>query len=657
MMTALDFRSSAGEASAASSKGTVSLQERRERHPARPVPRTCSLVAIICLTAFVAFTSTGHSAAAAPDDADAILREAASAVAGPREGTLQVRYAYTIAGMTGTRTSVSDLASGAFVDADAVGPFERAFGYDGSIPWMRDLSGANTPQQGGDRVQTSVNEAYRRANLWAREDRGGASVKYVGRETEDGVILQHLIIVPPGGKPFDAWFDATTHLLTRIAEEWQFFHARMFYSDYRRENGVLLPHRVTIDPGVGKEHYETLVLEEVRLEHTPRPLAWYTCPKVEPTGMGIVDGKASTVVPFRFLNNHVYVSASVNGKGPYTFIVDTGGHTVLSPKLISEAGLNSFGKAATSGVGEKVETSGFAIVHEIAVGDVRMHDQPVIVLPVYDRSIEGIAVDGMVGFELFRRFAVRMDYGAKQLTITRFDAFAPPAGETAVPFVFYDHLPSVRGLVDDLPARFDIDTGSRMEVDLTTPFVERANLRERYGNGVSMITGWGAGGESRSSVVRIPSLTLGSVRIDNIVAGLSEAKSGSISDANYEGNIGSGLLRRFVVTFDYSRQVMYLKPLSPPPPDAGQFDRSGMWINAENGGYLVRSVAAGSPAASAGLAEGDVIVTLDGEPASPEHLSDARTLLRARPAGSKVPVKFRRGDADHTTVLTLRDQV
>ena len=33
-------------------------------------------------------------------------------------------------------------------------------------------------------------------------------------------------------------------------------------------------------------------------------------------------------------------------------------------------------------------------------------------------SIEGIRVDGMVGFELFRRFAVRLDYGARTMTIT-----------------------------------------------------------------------------------------------------------------------------------------------------------------------------------------------------------------------------------------------
>lgn len=80
----------------------------------------------------------------------------------------------------------------------------------------------------------------------------------------------------------------------------------------------------------------------------------------------------------------------------------------------------------------------------------------------------------------------------------------------------------------------------------------------------------------------------------NIAAGLSEAKAGSLSDPAFEGNIGSGLLKRFVVTFDYGHQVMYLKRIIPQPNDVGTFDRSALWINAKDGGYEVVDVAKGS---------------------------------------------------------------
>jgi S1-C subfamily serine protease len=196
-----------------------------------------------------------------------------------------------------------------------------------------------------------------------------------------------------------------------------------------------------------------------------------------------------------------------------------------------------------------------------------------------------------------------------------------------------------------------------MEVDVTSPTVARLNLRARYTPGISTITGWGVGGPSRSYVVRIPSLTLGTVTAQSVVSGLSEAKGGSISDPNYEGNVGSGFLKRYVVTFDYAHQRMYLKPFAPAPADAGRFDRSGLWINAADDGFTVTAVAAGSPAAEAGVAAGDLITAIDGKPARPEGLSDARRALRSLAAGTKVRLDLRRGGESRAATVTLRDLI
>lgn len=573
------------------------------------------------------------------------------------KGSAEFDYAYEGSGLVGTETVRADLTTGAFTDVQAAGRIGQATGYDGKTPWMRDLSGANTPQEGGDRVQTAISEAYRNANLWWRADRGGAQVTYVGRETVDGRAMDRLTVTPKGGKPFDAWFDADTHLLARIVQDQQFFHVRTTYGDYRREGGLTLAHAVTRDPGLGAGAIERLKLTRFAVA-AARPLSAYARPTAPPTGVTIDGGATTATVPFRLLNNHIYVEAMVNGKGPYNFLVDTGGHTLLSPRVVHEVGLKSVGTATTSGAGEGTETSGFAQVDEIAIGPVKMRDQMGFTTEIYKPAIEGVPVDGMVGFELFRRLAVVVDYGRQTLTFTDFAHFDPKGLGTAIPFKFYDHLPNVEGKVDDLPARFDIDTGSRAEVDITSPFVARMNLRARFSKGVSAVTGWGVGGPSRSYVVRMPSLTLGTVRVDGPTAGLSEDKGGSISDPNYEGNVGSGFLKRFVVSFDYSKQIMYLKPIVPAPVDAGRFDRSGMWINAGPEGYVVTSVSAGGPAAEAGLVVGDVITQLDGKPVTSEGLSDARILLRARPAGETIPLAVRRKDGTTATVgVTLRDQI
>jgi hypothetical protein len=598
--------------------------------------------------------SSAAVAASGGSSVESVLAANRAAVgAMPFRGTLELEYTLDTSGLTGSSIHIGDLATGAFVDRYDLSVITGANGYDGRIPWQTEVSGVSTDQEEGDRVPVAVNEAYRNANLWWRRDRGGAKILYIARETLDGRAADHLAVTPRGGHRFEAWFDTASHLLVRTAEPQQFLKTRTLYGDYRRLDGSMIAYSRTIDVD---GDIQKMVLKRARFGPV-RPSAAYSRPKVRPTGARLEGGLKSVTLPFRLLNNHVYVQANVNGKGPYTFIVDTGGHTLLSPRVAAEAGLKVVGAGVSSGAGEGKSTTGYARYREIELGPVRLTDQPAFVTNIYDRSIEGIPVDGMVGFELFARFAVRLDYGAKTMTISDFSAFDPRGAGTPVPFKFYDHLPAVRGLIDNMPARFDIDTGSRAELDITSPFVIRNRLRERYRPGINAITGWGVGGASRSYVVRVPSLTFGPVPVRSVVAGLSEDKRGSISDPNYEGNVGSGLLKRFVVSFDYNRQTMYLKPLDPPPADAGHFDRSGIWMNAADAGFEVVNVSPGGPAEQAGLLKGDVITAINDKPARAEDLSDARTLLRSLPAGTAVGLSILRSGKPQAVKVELRDLI
>ena len=362
-------------------------------------------------------------------------------------------------------------------------------------------------------------------------------------------------------------------------------------------------------------------------------------------------------MPIRLANNHIFVDALVNGKGPFPFFVDTGGHTILTPSTVAALGLATQGEAPSAGAGEQVTTSGYAKVREIAVGGMRMRDQTAFTLDFAAKQTEGFEIGGMIGFEFFRRFAVRIDYGNRTMTIIDPARFDPQDAGTPIRFRFYDHVPQVEGRLGDLHGRFAIDTGSRSEVDLTTPFVERARLRDVYPDGVLAVSGWGVGGPVKSNVVRAKSLTLDTVTVANPVASLSTSKAGSFSDANYEGNVGSGFLKRFVVTFDYAHQVMYLKPIVPPPIDAGTFDKSGMWINLGDQGLEVVDVAERSPAKKAGLVVGDIIVSIDEKAVGSLALSDARQLFRTRADGTVVRLDIVRAGMPSTINIELRSQL
>ena len=159
---------------------------------------------------------------------------------------------------------------------------------------------------------------------------------------------------------------------------------------------------------------------------------------------------------------------------------------------------------------------------------------------------------------------------------------------------------------------FDIDTGSRVELTLTKPFVEAHGLTARHPEG--------RGGGRRLGRRRAVALLRDPRRLVRPGAGAgrrpgrhfgTQAK-GAFSDPNYQGNVGSGLLKRYRVTFDYGHQVMYLKPLQPPPGDVGVFDRAGFWLNLSPAGFKIMDLTAGGAAAATGLKVGDEITAVDG---------------------------------------------
>jgi membrane-associated protease RseP (regulator of RpoE activity) len=215
-------------------------------------------------------------------------------------------------------------------------------------------------------------------------------------------------------------------------------------------------------------------------------------------------------------------------------------------------------------------------------------------------------------------------------------------------------MPQVDGVFDGRPARFNIDTGSRSDVTLTRPFVERVDLRRSYPGGITATEGWGVGGATRPYLVRAASVTLGSVAVPRPIAGLSESKRGAFSDANYDGNVGSGILKRYVVTFDYAHHVMYLKPAEHIDADTGQFDRTGLWLNLADGGVEIKDVTSGSPAAEAGLRAGDIVIAIDGTPVKTDSLSNLRRRLKLVPVGQPLNIAYRRANATRSATLVPR---
>lgn len=122
----------------------------------------------------------------------------------------------------------------------------------------------------------------------------------------------------------------------------------------------------------------------------------------------------------------------------------------------------------------------------------------------------------------------------------------------------------------------------------------------------------GAGGERESKISRLSQLRVGGAEFHQVPVKLC---CGNGPLANFEdaldGNLGIGILGRLHLTVDFSHRKVYFQP---PIDQATPFpvNHIGLTIRSEKQGWLIVHVAEKSPAALAGMAPGDIIVSIDG---------------------------------------------
>lgn len=175
----------------------------------------------------------------------------------------------------------------------------------------------------------------------------------------------------------------------------------------------------------------------------------------------------------------------------------------------------------------------------------------------------------MIGYEVFKRFVVALDYEHQTLTLTLPDRFNYSGAGTVVPFHFNDRMPEIDSLVDGIPGVVTVDTGSNGPLTLCSPFVTEHKLLAKIGAKDRIeVQGSGVGGQNRSVHARVRLLTLGSIQVPNVVALLSLDTTGANTNPYIAGYVGDSVLRRFNVTFDYAQErLVFEKNVNYDKPD------------------------------------------------------------------------------------------
>ncbi len=609
------------------------------------------LLAVISLM----LTLPHHIAAAR--DVDMVVRQTKAAAGGAAlDAVKAIRLTYRLrqAGLEGTGTTLTDVVTGRTVTRFKLGPMTGAEGFDGRKAWVQDAAGIVTVPEGGDQRRRAVSAQYRNALAYWYPARTGPARVGLRLQLFRSRIKEALEVAPERGLPFELWFDAQTKMLDRVIEVGASETRTSIYENYRPVGQIMVAHIIRSSNAAASFGAERLV---TKVELNPSfAAADFAVPAPPPPDYAFATPARQTSLPFRFVNNHIYVDVKLNGR-TFAMLVDTGAANVMTPTTARQLGLGPVGDARVWGAGDFSETAAFARVGAMTIGGIRLRDQLFAVVPLEGLSaIEGVPFHGMIGYELFKRFVGKIDYEGGTITLTDPAAWNPAGAGVAVPFVFNGTVPEVEGAIDGIPASFDIDTGSRMSVGLHSPFVLRHGLRARFGPSIETVTGWGLGGPSRGTVARVKRLQLGTVTVNDVVVDMSRQTQGALSYAVPAGNIGSGLLRRFTVTLDYPRQRIHFAPNGRTnTPDS--YDRAGLWINRDGKAFRVVAVVDGSPAAAAGIVAGDQIVAVDGINAAYVELGEIRNRWTEMPPGTLVKLSLRRENVERIVAFRLRDLI
>ncbi|HEY6319926.1 MAG TPA: aspartyl protease family protein [Thermoanaerobaculia bacterium] len=644
-------------------------------------------LAILSLLAIV-YAGRG-SAAPAPGSGDARTAPAAAAVlarakeasggkAWDAVATRHVRARLHVGGLDGSAESIEDVRTGHHALHYSLGPLRGAEGFDGTAAWTQDASGQAQAEESEDARRGAADEAYRTALAFWYPQRWPAQIESLGRREDGPRRFDVLRITPRGGRPFELWVDAASGLFDRVVETGAIDTRTAFFSDFREVDGVKLSFATRSTNG--DTRYDQLVTAESIRFNEPIAAGAFAMPAPPPSDFSLAAGATSTSVPFELLNNHIYLDVKLGGKGPFRLLCDTGGANIVTPELARTLGLKPQGALQGRGVGDKSEDIGLVTVASLQVGGATLRDQVFAVFNLDPlTSAEGAPVNGLIGYEVFKRFVVRVDYEHRTMTLTLPAAFSYHGGGVVVPFKFNEHVPQVEGAIDGIAGAFDLDTGSRASVDLLGSFVEQHGLRARYAPKVEGVAGWGVGGPARAQFARAGTLRLGGLEVSRPPIELTLQTKGAFSDKYVAGNVGGALLSRFNVTFDYGRQQVIFERFERDARGARDardvrskgvggdltipFDRAGAWLNlAEETppalpAFEVIDVYAGGPAAEAGLRQGDRIVEVDGKTPAELPLPALRERLRNDPPGTRVRFTVLRAGTRGEVVVVLRDLI
>lgn len=154
-----------------------------------------------------------------------------------------------------------------------------------------------------------------------------------------------------------------------------------------------------------------------------------------------------------------YVMVTINGKGPFRFVIDTGtgGDALVSPQLASALGLPEIGHATLSDPsGQGSRKAPVVYIDSLEIAGLRFEGIHAVSHPFF---AEAGSCDGLLGFTLFHDYLLTLDFPNRQIRLTS-GSLKPDGGKTVLAFRMPDGVPVTTIKFDGLqPVQAQLDSG------------------------------------------------------------------------------------------------------------------------------------------------------------------------------------------------------
>ena len=353
--------------------------------------------------------------------------------------------------------------------------------------------------------------------------------------------------------------------------------------------------------------------------------------------------KKSITIKFKTSSNLIIIPIAINHSDTLNFILDTGVSYPIITELpfVNKLNLNFLQPISVKGLGEGEQLTAYRSDNNVInLNGLVAYNQQINMVINEDFKISqilGIPVNGMIGFNLFKDYVVKIDYTTQKITLIKPEYFSyrKKNKDIILPLIFEQSKPFVNTSIvtdknQDIPVKLLVDTGASDALWLSTNSDKRISIPENY---IETFLGRGLSGDLFGKKGRIGAIWMGRLVLYEPIVAFpdNELIDQLIGKNDRNGTLGAEILRRFYVTMDYPNKRLILRPNSKFKEEFN-YNMSGMEVTTPIPGvsfFLINNIRKNSPADNAGIQENDQIIDLNNINRKTLTLNDINLLFQS----------------------------